>query len=180
VFNHPNNIAHRESRKRKRPEPKEGRDGVDNDVNEGKDSVAESEDEDETSDSGKWITDGATGDQWYLIPFSPKVGGFVLYNVEYDGCGADEEEQPGVALVKIKTIDVENQTVTGKPYSCTEAPWDAKCLTAPWNAANRSQTEVVASYTAIAYFDNLIGGRRSKTKLPTRAVDAVRKHGLWC
>ena len=180
VFNHPNNIAHRESRKRKRPEPKKGRGGVDNDVSEESgDNVEGSIDEDENSDSGEWHKDGSTGQEWYQIPFAPKVGGFVLYNVEYDGCGGDEDVQPGVGLVKIKRIDDENQRAIGKPYCCIEPAWDAKCLTSAWNAANSNQDEVVESYTAIASFTKLNGAVRSKNKLPKVAVDAVRKHGLW-
>lgn len=167
VYNHPNNVAHRRARKEAA------------DLEVGRDDVSSDDEEAEDGD-GTWITDAATDESWFQIPFVPKVGQFVLYKCEYDDCGDNDDEKMGVALLKITSVDTDNQRVTGTPFCCVAAAWEAKCLKAAWHRKSRGGAEDVEHYTAVAYFEKLVGGKKScGTKLPKSAVDAANKHSLF-
>ena len=185
VYNHPNNVAHREQnppqpgssrRKRRRALP-DGQAHVGEEeakVMDGDDNAEEEKAVDEAGaaedDDGDVAEDGPreewlnhAGQDYFELDFAEcKVGmHYVAKNVFSDGV-------TGLTIGKVlEIVNVESKVFEAKMYQCTKPCSREACIGAQWNLTTRK--EQVHNYEVIMYFGNFKG----KTKRLGKKVQAA-------
>ena len=177
VYNHPNNIAHREQQRRsaladitnEQAEPAGDGDIHDAEALEvavdgdppasASDAVGDANEGEESgnADDGLWMHNDDDG-HFFELNFAACQKGkhFITKAIFEDG-------KTGIQVGKVVEItDADKKEFKGKMYRCTKNCYEAACIQAQWNITNQYQQ--IANYEVITYFDKLTQGKKLQAK----------------